>query len=269
MTEIRRIDKFFQRILTEPFTELVFQRRNKEYGSYQLRRKYLKTLCISVGFSTLVFFFLFLIPFLIFMAQGINAGLETEYIYEVEYIPFAPPEDLELVELAKAHAKAPNEQQVPPAITDTVIPEKEKPPKPVLPDKEKDQPEEADTSSYGTNGDEQGRQAGTDTAVSTTIDVYPRYPGGDEARLYYLRTHVIYPQEAIQKGIQGTVMVVFVVEADGSVSSVKIGKGIGGGCDEEAVRVTWEMQRWSPGKRSGRPVRVMVRMPIIYRLPKK
>jgi protein TonB len=114
-----------------------------------------------------------------------------------------------------------------------------------------------------------GRQANTDTTLATTIDVYPRYPGGEDARLYYLRRHVAYPKEAVDKGIQGVVMVIFVVEADGSVTNVKLLKGIGGVCDDEAIRVTREMPKWSPGKRSGRPVRVMVKMPIVFGIPKK
>jgi protein TonB len=64
-------------------------------------------------------------------------------------------------------------------------------------------------------------------------------------------------------------MVVFVVEVDGSVSNVNVVNRIGGGCDEEAIRVAREMPRWEPGKRNGRAVRVMVRMPIVFRIPGK
>ena len=110
---------------------------------------------------------------------------------------------------------------------------------------------------------------GDDTGLATSIDVYPRYPGGDESRLYYLRKQVRYPEQALKALIQGVVMVVFVVEIDGSVSHIDVAKRIGGGCDEEAIRVTREMPRWEPGKRSGRAVRVMVRMPIVFRIPGK
>jgi protein TonB len=258
----------FRTIFTEPLTETVFRNRNREYGSYRLRRGYLRTMCIASGVGAVVFFLLFIIPFMIFTFQGVRNDLEAETIYEVQYIPFAPPEDLELVELAKAHAKAPPEPRIAPVVSDTVNPEDERPPNP-LEAADRENPPDADTASYGVSGQESGRQTGADTAVSTTIDVYPSYPGGEKARLYYLRTHVIYPQEAIREGISGTVMVVFVVEADGSLTGVNIAKGIGAACDAEALRVTQEMPRWIPGKRNGRSVRVIVRMPIVYRMPGK
>lgn len=254
---------------TESLTELVFRGRNREYGSYQLQRRYAKTMFISAGIGVSLFLLIVLIPFLIYLIRDASWDADMEYIYEVEYIPFAPPEDIQLVEMAKAHSTPPREQQLVPVISDTITPEEEQKPVEEEVKKQPDQPEDSDSSSYGVRGDESGRQANTDTAVATTIDVYPRYPGGDAARLYYLRRHVNYPKEAVDKGIQGVVMVVFVVEADGSVTNVSILQGIGGGCDEEAKRVTREMPKWSPGKRSGRPVRVMVKMPIVFGFPNK
>jgi len=248
--------------------ELVYQNRNKDYGSYQLQKKYGKTLVISGVIGMVVILLIALIPLFIYMIRDLNTDMNMEFIYEVEYIPFAPPDNIELVELAKAHSKIPEEPKVAPMISDTIIQEQEK--KPLESDtKKEDDPENADTASYGTGGDELGRQPGTDTAVATTIDVYPRYPGGVEARLYYLRRHVVYPKEAIGKGIFGVVMVVFVIEADGSITHVDVSQGIGGGCDKEAIRVTKGMPKWTPGKRSGQPVRVMVKMPIVFRLPNR
>jgi len=259
----------FEKIYANSLLELVYQYRNRDYGSYQLRKRYAKTLLISGVVGTVVILLIALIPFFIYMVRDLNSDFNVEYIYEVEYIPFAPPENLELVELAKAHSEMPDEPQVAPIISDTITPEEEK--KPLEPDaeKEEDDPEDADTASYGTGGDEIGQQPGTDTAVVTTIDVYPRYPGGVEARLYYLRRHVVYPKDAVDKGIHGVVMVLFVIEADGSITNVAVSQGIGGGCDKEAIRVARGMPKWTPGKRSGRPVRVMVKMPIVFRLPNR
>jgi len=256
-------------IRTESLTELVFRNRNKDYGSYQLRRRYLKTLLISVCTGISLFLLFVVIPFLIYIIRDFNEDLDTAYIYEVEYLPFIPPEDTELLDMAKAHALPPIEKQLAPVITEADPSERElKPVQEVVENDEKN-PAETDTSSFGTGGESVGRQANTDTTLATTIDVYPRYPGGEDARLYYLRRHVAYPKEAVDKGIQGVVMVIFVVEADGSVTNVKLLKGIGGVCDDEAIRVTREMPKWSPGKRSGRPVRVMVKMPIVFGIPKK
>ncbi len=249
--------------------ELVYQRRNKEYGAYQLQKRYGKTLTISGVVGIVIILLITLIPLFIYMIRGLNTDLNMEFIYEVEYIPFAPPENVELVELAKAHSQMPEEPKVAPIISDTITQEEEKKPLEPDADKKEDDPEDADTSSYGTGGDELGRQPGTDTIVAPTIDVYPRNPGGVEARLYYLRRHVVYPKEAIEKGIYGVVMVVFVIEADGSITNVAVSYGIGGGCDKEAIRVTKGMPKWTPGKRSGQPVRVMVKMPIVFRLPNR
>ncbi|MFH1297992.1 MAG: TonB family protein [Bacteroidota bacterium] len=254
---------------TESLTELVFQHRNREYGSYQLRKRYLKTLILSAITGILLFLCIVIVPFMVYLIRDVQLDLEMEYIYEVEYIPFAPPEDILLVEMAKAHSTPPEEKQLVPVVADTLTPEEEQKPVAEDADKQEDEPEESDTASYGTRGEEIGRQANTGSDVTTTIDVYPRYPGGEKSRLYYLRRHISYPKEAVDKGIQGVVMVLFVVEADGSVSNVKVLQGIGGGCDEEAVRVTREMPKWSPGKRSGRPVRVLVKMPIVFGIPKQ
>jgi len=98
------------------------------------------------------------------------------------------------------------------------------------------------------------------------VEQTPEYPGGDEARLNFLRNNIKYPQMAREAGIQGTVYVGFVVEKDGSVTQVKIMRGIGGGCDEEAIRVTKLMPKWKPGKQRGKEVRVSYNMPIKFTL---
>jgi periplasmic protein TonB len=92
----------------------------------------------------------------------------------------------------------------------------------------------------------------------------PEFPGGDEARMKYLQENIKYPKEAREKGIQGTVYVSFVVEADGSITEVKILRGIGGGCNEESVRVIENMPNWIPGKQRGEAVRVQFNMPIPF-----
>ena len=98
------------------------------------------------------------------------------------------------------------------------------------------------------------------------VEQNPEYPGGDAARLNFLRNNIKYPQMAREAGIQGTVYVNFVVEKDGSVTQVKIARGIGGGCDEEAIRVTKMMPKWKAGKQRGKEVRVSYNMPIKFTL---
>jgi len=103
-------------------------------------------------------------------------------------------------------------------------------------------------------------------AVFTVVEQMPVYPGGDEARMQYVASNIKYPEEARKQGVQGTVYITFVIEKDGSVSDVSVLRGIGGGCDEEAVRVISSMPAWTPGKQRGKPVRVQFNMPIKFNL---
>lgn len=102
--------------------------------------------------------------------------------------------------------------------------------------------------------------------IFTVVEDQPQFPGGEEARQRFLEENLRYPQMAREAGIQGTVFVTFVVETDGSVTDVQILRGIGGGCDQEAVRVVEMMPRWEPGRQRGQPVRVQFNMPIRFRL---
>jgi len=105
-----------------------------------------------------------------------------------------------------------------------------------------------------------------ETEIFTVVEDQPGYPGGDEARIKYLAENIKYPQMARESQIQGTVYVTFVVEKDGRVRDVRVLRGIGGGCDEEAIRVIQNMPRWNPGKQRGKPVRVQFNMPIKFTL---
>ncbi|MEK6479007.1 TonB family protein [Catalinimonas sp. 4WD22] len=102
--------------------------------------------------------------------------------------------------------------------------------------------------------------------VFTVVEEQPEYPGGMDAFYRYVSTEMKYPLEARQQGIEGRVFVQFVVEKDGSLSDVKTIKGIGGGCDTEAVRVLQNAASFSPGKQRGRPVRVRMVMPVTFKL---
>ena len=98
------------------------------------------------------------------------------------------------------------------------------------------------------------------------VEEMPSFPGGEGELLKYVATHIKYPQIARETGIQGRVFVGFVVEPDGSVSNVKILRGIGGGCDEEAVRVIKSLPKWKPGKQRGKAVRVSYQIPVLFKL---
>jgi protein TonB len=102
--------------------------------------------------------------------------------------------------------------------------------------------------------------------IFMVVESMPEFPGG-EANLYkFLAENIKYPQMAKESGIQGRVFVTFVVERDGSVTDVRVLRGIGGGCDEEAIRVVKAMPKWTPGKQRGKSVRVQYNLPVKFTL---
>ena len=98
------------------------------------------------------------------------------------------------------------------------------------------------------------------------VEEMPAYPGGEQKLMEYVAKNIKYPQIARETGIQGRVFVSFVVEPDGSVSNVKVLRGIGGGCDEEAMRVVKSLPKWKPGKQRGKAVRVSYMLPVNFKL---
>jgi protein TonB len=102
--------------------------------------------------------------------------------------------------------------------------------------------------------------------IFDVVETMPKPPGGMAGWNEYLSNNLKYPTQARRMGIEGTVFVVFVVNTDGSIQDVEILRGIGGGADEEAVRVVKNAPNWEPGKQRGRPVRVKMRLPIRFKL---
>ena len=99
------------------------------------------------------------------------------------------------------------------------------------------------------------------------VEQMPEYPGGPSALLEYLATNIRYPESAEKAGIQGRVIVTFVVMKDGSISNAKIVKSVSPELDEEALRVLSAMSNWSPGMQNGKAVNVKYAVPISFALP--
>ncbi|WP_194974964.1 energy transducer TonB [Aquiflexum lacus] len=97
-------------------------------------------------------------------------------------------------------------------------------------------------------------------------EVMPEPIGGMAAWNNYLNQNLKYPTPAKRMGVEGTVYISFIVNSDGSISDVELMRGIGAGCDEEAMRVITNAPAWKPGKQSSRPVRVRMRLPIRFKL---
>jgi protein TonB len=102
--------------------------------------------------------------------------------------------------------------------------------------------------------------------IFLVVESAPEFPGGEAGLFEYLSDNLKYPEMAKEAGINGRVYVTFVVEKDGSITDVRVLRGIGGGCDEEAVRVVMNMPRWKPGYQRTIPVRVQFNLPIKFTL---
>ena len=105
-----------------------------------------------------------------------------------------------------------------------------------------------------------------ETKIFTVVEQKPMYPGGDAALMGYLRDNIKYPTVAAENGVQGRVVVGFVVERDGSITDVNILRGVDPSLDREAMRVVKSMPRWNPGKQNGSAVRVKYQVPVSFRL---
>lgn len=102
--------------------------------------------------------------------------------------------------------------------------------------------------------------------IFDVVETQPNPPGGMSGWNKYLSNNLKYPTQARRMGVEGTVIVVFVINTDGSIQDVEVLRGIGGGCDEEAVKVVTKAPKWEPGKQRGKPVRTRMRLPIRFKL---
>ena len=103
-------------------------------------------------------------------------------------------------------------------------------------------------------------------AVFKFVEQMPEFPDGQAAMMKYIQSNMKYPAIAKENGIEGTVIVSFEVSKSGDIQKVQVARGIGGGCDEEAVRVVRSMPNWKPGKHNGQAVKVSFNLPIKFKL---
>lgn len=105
-----------------------------------------------------------------------------------------------------------------------------------------------------------------DTQIFEFLEEMPEFPGGQAAMMKWLSENVKYPAIATENNIQGRVMVSFVVERDGSISNVKVVRGVDPSLDKEAVRLINNMPKWKPGMQTGKPVRARFNIPVTFKL---
>ena len=109
---------------------------------------------------------------------------------------------------------------------------------------------------------------GSDTSnvVYEVVEIQPSPPGGMAGWNKYLMENLRYPTNAQRKGIEGTVIVAFVVNTDGTTTDIEILRSVGGGCDEEVIRIVKGSPKWTPGMQRGTPVRTRMRLPLRFML---
>ena len=271
------------------WVDMVFAGKNKEYGAYQLRKgtsgRNIKSLLILVIAAALV--------------GGFLAWKVIEQKQAEEQQAY-----MEAMELAKLQKQAEKEKKKPEKVQPKVEMKKEIPvaretqkfTAPVIKkdevDKEENQVKQMDQLdakvAVGTK-DEEGVKDRTVEAVRSDIAVaapppppapkpevsnkvfdvveeMPSFPGGQAALMSFLSSNIKYPVVAQENGVQGRVIVGFVVERDGSITDVKVMRSVDPSLDREAQRVVKAMPRWKPGKQNGSAVRVKYTVPVVFRL---
>lgn len=246
--------------------ELVFADRNKEYGAYELRKAYKKFVNRSVLVGIVILLLIVLIPFFIWTQtstanteQTVNAEMMDMAMDKKEEAPPPPPPPPEQVMEEKAKFTAPIVVLDTTETTDINQDD--------LVQKTTNVPVDVATEEIvEDDGSNEVIEEVIETPVFTVVEEMPSFPGGDEARIKFLQENIKYPQMAKESGIQGTVYVTFTTDEKGRVTDVQLMRGIGGGCDEEAIRVVKMMPPWNPGKQNGKPVRVRFTMQIKFTL---
>ena len=271
------------------WVEMVFAGKNKEYGAYQLRKgtsgRNIKALLILVIAAALV--------------GGFLAWKVIEQKQAEEQQAY-----MEAMELAKLQQQAKKEEKKKEQVKPKIEPKKEIPvaretqkfTAPVIKKdelvKEENQVKQMDKLddkvAVGTE-DKEGVKDRTVEAVRSEIAVaapppppapkpevatkvfdvveeMPSFPGGNAALMSYLNSNTKYPVVAQENGVQGRVIISFVVERDGSISDVKVARSVDPSLDREAQRVVKSMPRWTPGKQNGQTVRVKYTVPVVFRL---
>ena len=271
-------------LIDNNWVDLVFEGRNKEYGAYVLRKDTGKRNVKSM-------LIVFAVIIAIMAAVAAKVAIENAFPKKV-----AMETDVELSKLAqKKEAKV--EKKAPVKVEEQKVVEKVKSSvkftPPVIKKDDEVKPEEELKSQEDLNktntaigsfdvkgNDEAGGEVlkakeviaqpeppkEEETKVFDVVEVMPSFPGGQGALFEWLSKNIKYPVVAEENGVQGRVIVTFVVERNGSITDVQVVKSVDPSLDKEAVRVVKAMPHWIPGKQNGSAVRVKFTVPVTFRL---
>jgi protein TonB len=254
--------------------EIVFESRNKEYGACILRKKYVPTIAFAFAVAMIIGFLAILIPYLSYkkprdILLGGGGGGYRSVNLDMEELPPPPPEQIYVREILPPREKpATIEETViyaPPEVVDSLPP--------VFHEMatayeafmiNTDTLMEMYDDVYYSDGYDFGLGFGEGSgsgAPFMLVETMPSFRGGDiNSFRQWVQQRTIYPQEAVDKKIQGRVLITFIIEADGTVSNVTVVKSVDPSIDNEAVRVISSSPKWRPGLQGGNPVRVRYSM---------
>jgi protein TonB len=264
------------KILNADYLDILFEGRNKNYGGYELRKKYKRRATIAGLIAVLAVGGVFGATLI-----KLNKAPVAEVLPEIKDVTLAEPPPVD-----PKKPPPPPPVQPPPPVKPTVkftppvikkneeVKEEDKP-EPPKPEENKVVGPKSEAGSGDPNAIDPGlAPAGTGTGkpveagpppdkIFTSVEQMPT-PPFDIVK--YLSQNIRYPAAAREEGIEGKVILQFVVDKDGSVTNIEIKRDLGGGCGKEAERVVRSMPKWKPGKQNGQPVRVYYTLPVTFRL---
>ncbi len=264
--------------------DLVFANRNKRYGAYELRSKSSSIMTKALFSASAVFLLLFFSPLIyskISLKEKVNSpSPKTTVVSLAEPIREMKKPEEKKGEPAKAKPVKVKTIALPSKIVVVDKTELADPPTikelkiAVIADQTQDGLENPNLVIANNNGagngvetTEHGTSKENETEIYTAgVDEYPEFVGGVKAWSKYMERNLRYPLSAQEDAVQGKVFVSFVVEKNGSITDVTVTRGIGFGCDEEAMKVIKKSPLWKPGRNNGNPVRVRYNMAINFQM---
>jgi protein TonB len=244
--------------------ELVFEKRNKAYGAYALRKSYSDKVLLGLGVSVVIIAILLTLQKLTGESIRIKPPIPLIGI-DVEILP-PPIFEVKPKQEQVQHREQSRNDLLPPLVTSDPVPDE-----PVA--VELSSSTVGDFTGEGVGGTDEGQATGTIEPPVIDLqkeylnpEVPPAYEGGMEAMMNFLRSKIKYPASARRMGIEGTVFVSFLVKGDGELADVKVLRGIHPDCDKEAVRVVSMLPGWKGGRQGGFPVNVRMALPIKFTL---
>ena len=265
-------------ILDQKWIDVVFSSRNKAYGAYELRKDNSKNTNRALVIAILVFVFIISLPTIINKLKGLIPKADQKVkITDVVLLPPPPVDQTKKPPPPPPEPPKPKVDQIrfpPPVVKpDNEVKEKDPPTVKELAVADPGQKDQKGDPNADIRIDEPVGNSDIKQVVEedpnrifASVEQVPEFPGGNEKFGLFLQKTIRYPAVARENGTQGKVIVTFVCERDGSLTDIKVTRGIGGGCDEEAVRALKQSPKWRPGIQNGRPVRVQYSVPVSFTL---